>query len=147
MRGNTTRNSPFASRARACAPSIAALILTGAGEASEVTLDQVKAGGAALREIGPLLFADDQQHTGLEENAHRVCGDAGKIEDDLDRLLGLENIHHRHAFAGDHMASDQARRRARSSSKRWTSLARSAGWSIEPVEYAAIQTFYGGSGT
>ncbi len=28
MRGSTTRNSPFASRARACAPSIAALILT-----------------------------------------------------------------------------------------------------------------------
>ena len=104
MRGSTTRNSPLASRARACAPSIAALILHRAREASEVTLDQVKAGGAALGEVGPFLFTDDQQHARLEQDAHRVRGDAGKVEDDLHGLFGLEDIDDRHAFAGDHVA-------------------------------------------
>ncbi len=72
-----------------------------AREASEVTLDQVKAGRSALREIGPFLLADDQQHAGLEEDANRVRGDAGQVEDDLDGLFGLEDIDDRHAFAGD----------------------------------------------
>ena len=50
---------------------------------------------------GPLLLADDQQHAGLEQDAHRVRGDAGEVEHDLHGLFRLEDVDDRHAFAGD----------------------------------------------
>ena len=142
MRGSTTRNSPLASRARACAPSIAALISHRAREAPEIALDQVKAGRSALGEIGPFLLADDQQHAGLEQDADRIGGDAGQVEHDLHGLLGLEDVDDRHALAGDDVppirpAAGPGRRAADG-----RPAARSAGWSIDPVENAAIQQFY-----
>ena len=54
-----------------------------------------------MREIGPFFLADDQQHAGLEQDAHRVGGDAGQVEHDLHGLFGLEDVDDRHAFAGD----------------------------------------------
>ena len=54
-------------------------------------------------EIRPLLLADDQQHAGLEQDAHRLGRDAGEVEHDFDGLLRLEDVDHGHAFAGDHV--------------------------------------------
>ena len=74
-----------------------------AGKPSKITLHEMKTGGAARAGFGPLLFAHNQHHAGLDENANAVRRDARQIEDHLDALLRFEHIEQRHALAGDDM--------------------------------------------
>ncbi len=83
MRGSTTRSSPLARRARACAPSMAALILTARAKRPKSRSTRWKLAGPRFVRSGRSFFADDQHHAGLEQDADRIRGDAGKVEHDL----------------------------------------------------------------
>jgi len=71
-----------------------------AGEPTEYTLGNVKCRLPAIRAGGGPLFSGHEHRVVRDDNVHRISGDANQIDDDLDSVGCLDDVHRNCAFRG-----------------------------------------------